>query len=92
MHTDQAVVTMVPSPKPKPVTREKLLEEKLRAMHCRPILKLFKIMSQEVFRAEIGDGDADQLKAYVEGVRAQLDKIDPNKDLASQLKFGSQDD
>jgi len=56
---DQAVVTMVPSPKPKPVNREKLLEEKLRAMHCRPILKLFKIMSQDVFRAEIGDGDAD---------------------------------
>ncbi len=66
-------------------------------MHCRPLLRLFKMMSTEAFKLNYKEGSSDEVSVYVENTKMQLrsifkDKLEEDKELSSQVKFGSHDD
>ena len=51
--------------------KERQLEEQLRGRHCRPLIKLFKIMQTPQFNAEFAD-DSSELSQYIQNSKAQL--------------------
>ena len=52
--------------------KEKQLEERLRGQHCRPLLKLFKMMSTGAFQAEFGPGQEEELNAFIVNTQRTL--------------------
>ena len=66
-------------------------------MHCRPLLRLYKMMSTEAFQLRYEEGKEEDVNSYIDNTKIQLQSsfINRNmedKDLQSQLKFGSMDD
>ena len=51
--------------------KERQLEEQLRKRYCRPLLKLFKIMSTDAFKASFAD-ESPELAAYLENTKIKL--------------------
>ena len=54
-------VPVVVDPEAALKQKEKKLEEQLRAKHCRPLLRLFKMMSTDGFKADFAEGNEDEL-------------------------------
>jgi len=62
----------------------------LSSRHCRPLVKLFKLMGSDEFKTDFTD-DSPDLAAYLEATKTHLlaQKLDGTGDLGGQLKFGS---
>ena len=71
----------------KNANKELLLEEKLREMHCRPMVKMFKFFNSDEMMA-VATPDFDEVK-YTEITRVQLkeyiDKVNVEYDFSKQL-------
>ena len=55
-------------------------------MHCRPLLRLYKMMSTEAFQLQFDEGKEEDVNLYVENTKMQLksifkEKSDENKEL-----------
>lgn len=99
--SDNCIATSVPA-SPKTVAaailkgKSKELERQLKAKHCRPLIKLFKMLSSESFSEKVGDSEEEAVSRFLEQTKQQLqaviaDKVDASKELSDLIKQGDQD-
>lgn len=73
--------------------KEFLLEEKLRSLHCRPMVKMFKFFNSDQMMA-VATKENEEMK-YIEMTRVQLneykEKLLGEYAFAKQLQFGNLD-
>ena len=90
--SDNCIATSVPA-SPKTVAaailkgKSKELERQLKAKHCRPLIKLFKMLSSEAFSDKVGDSGEEAVSRFLEQTKQQLqaviaDKVDASKELS----------
>lgn len=75
--TPKGVIASIPIPKKPELTpeqkaeearkkKEHMLEEQLRGRNCRPLMKLFKMMSTDAFKAVFAEEDSAQLNVFLD--------------------------